>query len=158
MLLSNIPIQILDDALEKIKWYCFRWRIEIFHKILKSGLKVEACRLESAERLIRYLTVMSIVAWRIHWLTLIARVAPTLTAQLFLDKLEWKILFKKIHPQKEIPDQPPSIEQITIWIAQLGGFLARKGDGKPGIIHMWRGLNKFAHIIEGVQLARNIYG
>jgi len=158
MLLTNIPIHTLDEALEKINWYCLRWRIEIFHKILKSGLKVEACRLETKERLIRYLTVMSIVAWRIYWLTLIARVAPTLTAQIFLDDLEWKILFKKFYPHNDIPKHPPSIEQVIIWIAQLGGFLARKHDGKPGIIHIWRGLRTLASIIEGVQIAKSIYG
>ena len=53
MLLSNIHIITFSDALEKISWYCLRWRIETFHKILKSGLKVEDCRLETADRLIR---------------------------------------------------------------------------------------------------------
>ncbi|OGF62156.1 MAG: transposase, partial [Candidatus Fischerbacteria bacterium RBG_13_37_8] len=71
MLLTNIPILIAEDAVEKITWYCLRWRIEILHKILKSGLQVEECRLSTSERLIRYLAVMSIVAWRIFWLTLI---------------------------------------------------------------------------------------
>jgi hypothetical protein len=158
MLLTNITIHGFDEALEKIKWYCLRWRIEVFHKILKSGLKVEACRLETSERLIRYLTVMSIIAWRIYWITLIARVAPASTGLIVFNDLEWKILFKKIYPHNEIPKNPPCIEKILIWIAQLGGFLARKNDGKPGIIHVWRGLNKFANIMEGVQIARNIYG
>lgn len=158
MLLTNIPIHTFDDALEKIKWYCLRWRIEIFHKILKSGLKVEACRLETKERLIRYLTVMSIVAWRIYWVTLFARVAPASTARIFLDDQEWKILYKKFNPYGEIPTNPPSMEQVLIWIARLGGFLARKNDGKPGIIHVWRGLKKFANIIEGFQIAKSIYG
>jgi len=65
MLITNIPIKTFKEALEKIRWYCYRWRIEIFHKILKSGLKVEDCRLSTSERLSRYLALMSIVAWRI---------------------------------------------------------------------------------------------
>lgn len=62
MLLTNINVNNVEEAIEKVKWYCLRWRIEIFHKILKSGLKVEECRLGTAERLMRYLTVMSIIA------------------------------------------------------------------------------------------------
>ena len=101
---------------------------------------------------------MSIVAWRVFWVTLIARVSPTSTALLFLDDLEWKILFSKFCPNKKIPKKAPEIKQIIIWIAQLGGFLARKGDKYPGIIYIWRGLKKFANMLEGVQITRNIYG
>ncbi len=158
MLLSNIPILTFTDAIEKICWYCLRWRIEVFHKILKSGFKVEDCRLETADRLTRYLTTISIVAWRVFWITLIARVSPTSTALLFLDDIEWKILFSKFCPNKKFPQKAPEIKQIVIWIAQLGGFLARKGDKNPGIIYIWRGLKKFANMIEGVKIARNIYG
>lgn len=158
MLLYNLPIKNFKEALEKIKWYCIRWRIEVFHKILKSGLKVEDCRLSTADRLIRYLTLMSIVAWRIFWITLIARVAPDDSCLLFLNNIEWKILFSKHNQNKKIPKKPPSVKEAVKWIAQLGGFLARKGDGDPGITHVWRGLKKFSNFIEGVELLKNTYG
>jgi len=158
MLITNIKIDTLDQAVEKIKWYCLRWRIEIFHKILKSGLKVEDCRLETGNRLIRYLSVMSIVAWRIHWLTLISRIFPDLSCLIFLKENEWKILYVKYRKNKKLPEKPPTIKQCVIWIAMLGGFLARKCDNDPGIIHIWRGLKSFAKILEGVSLARDIYG
>jgi hypothetical protein len=158
MLLYNLPINNFEDALEKIRWYCLRWRIEVFHKVLKSGLKVEDCRLSTADRLIRYLTLMSIVAWRIFWITLVARAAPNASCLLFLSNTEWKILFSKRHRNKKIPEQPPSVEEVVRWIAQLGGFLARKGDKSPGITHIWRGLKKFTDLIEGVNIARDICG
>ena len=156
--LTNIPIQNIDQALEKIEWYCLRWRIETWHKIIKSGLKVEDCRLSTSERLIRYLAVMSIVAWRIFWITLVARVSPNVPCYLFLNDIEWKILFSKLNHGKNIPGHPPTVKQSVIWIAQLGGFLSRKGDNEPGITYIWRGLNKFSAILEGVELAKNIYG
>ena len=71
MLLTDLPVTDFDEAIEKVRWYCLRWRIEVFHKILKSGLKVEQCRLQTADGLIRYLTVMSIIAWRIYRIELI---------------------------------------------------------------------------------------
>jgi len=51
MLLTNSPIATFDDACEKVRWYSLRWRIEMYFKVLKSGFRVEACRLGSAERL-----------------------------------------------------------------------------------------------------------
>jgi len=158
MLITNIQIQNREQALEMVAWYCLRWRIETWHKVLKSGLQVEECRLSTSERLIRYLAVMSIVAWRIYWVTLIARVSPDASCQIFLSEFEWKILsakFAKTENQKQIA---PTLQQSIRWIAQLGGFLARKGDKQPGIIHIWRGLKKFSAMLEGAALAKEIYG
>ncbi len=158
MLLTNIPILTFEEAVEKMKWYCLRWRIEVYFKVIKSGFKVEDCRLERSERLIRYLAVVSIVAWRVYWLTLVSRTAPNIPALLFLNDFDWKILFAKFNPSKKIPKCPPTMKQITIWIAQLGGFLARKGDGEPGVTHIWQGLKKLANMIEGARMFKNICG
>jgi hypothetical protein len=92
MLLTNLPVDHYKDAVEKVNWYCLRWKIEIFHKILKSGLHVEKCRLGTAQRLIRYLTVMSIIAWRIFFMTLLARTNPELPCTVLLSEGEWKVL------------------------------------------------------------------
>jgi hypothetical protein len=153
MLLTTIHILNIQEALEKIKWYCLRWRIEVFHKILKSGLKVEECRLSTAARLTRYLAVMSIVAWRIYWVTLIARLDPHAPCTLFLNELEWKILFSKVNRKNNVPVKTPTVKQSVTWIAQLGGFLARKSDKDPGITHVWRGIKKFTALLEGVEMA-----
>ncbi len=133
MLLSNISIDTLDQAIEKIRWYCLRWRIEVFHKVLKSGLNVENCRLQTANRLIRYLSVTSIVAWRIFWLTLVSRVSPNISCEIFLDAEEWRILYARYNKNKPTPKRPPTLNQCVRWIAKLGGFLGRKSDGEPGI-------------------------
>ena len=154
MLITNMNIENYQDALEKVIWYCLRWRIESWHKILKSGLKVENCRLSTADRLMRYLAVMSIVAWRIFWVTLNARTTPDAPATTFLTNIECNILaakFPKVIQKKQIP----TFSQAVNCIARLGGFLGRKNDGEPGITHMWRGLKKFAAMIEGVEMFDN---
>jgi len=155
---TNIPIHNYEDAIEKVNWYCLRWRIEIYFKVIKSGFNVEHCRLEAADRLIRYLSVVSIVAWRIFWLTLVSRVLPHGLASDFLSKDEWQVLFAKFNPADKIPKKPPSLKKATIWIAQLGGFLARKGDGSPGIIHILRGLKRLSDMMVGMRLYSSIYG
>jgi hypothetical protein len=158
MLHTNIPINTYNDAIEKIKWYCLRWRIEVYFKVIKSGFHVERCRLETADRLIRYLAVISIVAWRVYWLTLVSRTSPSTPIADFLCEDEWKILFIKFNPRSKIPKHPPSLKTVIIWVAQLGGFLARKGDGSPGITHIWRGLEKLYDMVTGARLYGDICG
>ena len=158
MLHTNIPVMNYDEAIEKINWYCLRWRIEVYFKVIKSGFNVERCRLETADRLIRYLAVISIVAWRVLWLTLVTRTSPSTSIDEFLSEDEWKILFVKFNPGSRIPKRPPSLKMAIIWVARLGGFLARKGDGSPGIIYIWRGLQKLFDMITGARLFGHIYG
>lgn len=158
MLITNIPVLNREQAIEKIEWYCLRWRIETWHKVLKSGLQIENCRLSTSERLIRYLSVMSIVAWRIFWITLVARVSPDSSVNLLLNESEWKLLAAKFSKTGKQKLQKPTLEQAIRWIAQLGGFLARKSDKQPGITHIWRGMKKFSAMLEGAALSRDIYG
>lgn len=112
MLLTNLPVSTFEEAVEKVSWYCLRWKIEILHKISKSGLKVEECRLGTAERLMRYLTVMSIIAWRIFFITSIARTNPTLPCTALLAEEEWKVLYVKIH-RKPCPNIAPTIKEAV---------------------------------------------
>jgi cytochrome c oxidase subunit IV len=153
MLLTNLPVMSYEDAYEKVLWYCLRWRIEMYFKVLKSGFMVESCRLGHADRLAKYLTVMSIVAWRLFMITLISRTDPTTSCSTFLTDQEWKVLFLHTNKNKTIPKKPPSIGIVVIWIAKLGGYLARKSDGPPGTITLWRGWKRLADLTEGLKLA-----
>ncbi|MBN2285241.1 MAG: IS4 family transposase [Tissierellales bacterium] len=153
MLLTNLPVTSHEEAYEKIMWYCLRWRIEMYFKVLKSGFMVESCRLGNADRLAKYLTVMSIVAWRLFMITLIARTDPNTSSSVFLTDQEWKVLFLHTNKKKAIPKKPPSIGIVVIWIAKLGGYLARKSDGPPGTLTLWRGWKRLTDLTEGLKLA-----
>ena len=153
MLLTNLPVASFDEACEKVRWYALRWRIEMYFKVLKSGFRVEACRLASAERLTRYLTVMSVVAWRLFMITLIARTDPAMPCTKFLTKQEWRVLYLKAKKGRDPPATPPTIGEAVSWIAELGGYLARKGDGPPGTMTLWRGWKRLSDLTEGWNLA-----
>jgi hypothetical protein len=47
-LMTNLPITSRREAIEKLNWYAMRWKIETFHKILKSGCKAEEPKLRTA--------------------------------------------------------------------------------------------------------------
>jgi hypothetical protein len=148
LLLTNVAIATWQDATERIGWYCLRWLIESWHKILKSGCTVEDCRLESAERLKPYLTLMSIIAWRLFWLTHINRQLPDASCTMILADHEWKALYTTIYRRVLLPPTPPTVRQAVRWIAQLGGFLGRKGDGEPGITTIWRGWSRLTDLAD----------
>ena len=156
MLLTNLPINNFEEAVEKVKWYCLRWRIEVFHKILKSGFKVEECRLGTGERLMRYLTVMSVIAWRMFFITLIARASPDIPCTTLLAEEEWRVLYVRIHKVAPPSNIIPTIKDAIIWVAKLGGYLARKNDQAPGPIVLWRGWQHLFDLTQGWQIANSI--
>jgi hypothetical protein len=139
LLLTNTTVTSFEEAYRVIGWYCGRWQIEVFHKVLKSGCRVEACRLETADRLYRFVALMSVIAWRLHWMTYINRCQPDLPCTVALTTIEWEALYMRIHKSSRLPDTVPTIHQAVRWIAQLGGFLGRKSDGEPGVTTLWRG-------------------
>ena len=139
LLLTNTIVNDFSQALQVIEWYCCRWQIEVFHKIIKSGCRVEDCRLQTATRLQNYIALMSVVAWRLQWLTYINRTNPQEPCTAVLTPIEWQALYMRIHKTSVLPASPPSTHQAIRWIAQLGGFLGRKSDGEPGIVVIWRG-------------------
>jgi hypothetical protein len=98
---------------------------------------------------------MSIVAWRLFMITLIARTNPSTPCTELVADYEWKVLFAKVNKGKELPKRTPTIGDVVIWIARLGGFLARKGDGMPGTITLWRGWKRLTDLTEGWNLAIN---
>ena len=146
LLLTNVPVYSFEDAVERVKWYRCRWHIEVYFKVLKSGCKVEDCRLQTAERLKRYLTLSSVIAWRLYWLTHINRHYPNAPCITILTQYEWQALYATIHRSTVLPQEIPTVRQAVRWIAQLGGFLGRKRDGEPGVTVIWRGWQRLNDI------------
>lgn len=146
LLLTTVPVTSFDDAVERIQWYCQRWQIEIFHKILKSGCRIEQAQLASDQRLKPLIALFSIIAWRLFWMTWLARTNPDAPATTLLAPHELQALYTFLHKQPLPPTLTPTVHQATRWIAQLGGFLARKHDGDPGVTVLWRGWQRLADI------------
>lgn len=152
LLLTTLPIDRFEQAWQYVQWYSLRWLIERFHFTLKSGCRIEQLQLETAERLLKALATYSVVAWRLMWLTYCARLSPDDSCETVLQTAEWKLLRRKFEP-KNRSQRPPTNRQAVRWIAQLGGFLARNGDGEPGLKTLWRGIGVLHHLLEGAQIA-----
>jgi hypothetical protein len=147
ILLTDGPIERAEEAIECVQQYATRWVIEEFHKGLKSGLGAERLQLESAERLFAALALMSIVALRLlhlkEWLRFQAE-APAAEAR--LDPLEQHLL--AVHAQRPLH----TVRDVALALGRLGGHLGRKGDGMPGWITLWRGMQRLHAMALGAQL------
>jgi hypothetical protein len=146
LLLTTLSVTSLAQALQCIHWYSYRWLIERYHFVLKSGCTLEELQLETQKRLERALATYSLVAWRLLWLTYEARRNPDAPCDQMLQPHEWQSLYCTIHRDATPPPEPPTLHQAVRWIAQLGGFLARKRDGEPGVKTIWRGLTRLNDI------------
>jgi len=144
-LLTTLEVQSVNDVLQYIKWYTYRWLIERFHYVLKSGTKIEELQLAQAPSLQKAIAVYSIAAFRIMQLVYQSRHHPNVTCEVILTSTQWKTLYILIHMKKEIPIQPPTLYQAVMWIGRLGGHLGRKSDGPPGLKTVWLGYQKLCN-------------
>jgi hypothetical protein len=147
-LLTSVPVTSAEDALERLDWYAARWSIEQWHKILKSGCNIEMRQLESLDRLERLISVYAVIAWRILYATLLARIVPDLACTAVLADDEWEALYCRIHRTPAPPATPPPLRDAVRWIARLGGFLGRNSDGEPGSKTLWQGFQELIPMTE----------
>lgn len=101
MLLTDLPVNQLTQAWEKVAWYCRRWSIEEWHRVLKSICRIEQREFKTAEHLQRALAFDLIMAWRILALVKLGRAVPNVPAALLYTPEELEVLTravkKKLH-------------------------------------------------------------
>ena len=156
-LITNLSVNTLQEAIEKINWYAMRWKIETFHKILKSGCKAEESKLRTADRLAKLISVFCILSWRIFWMTMVNRAVLNASPMLALTSLEIDLL-DKLDKQNNGHKNKKNLSYYIIQIAKLGGYLSRSNDGPPGNIVMWRGLSRLTDIRLGFDFALKLVG
>ena len=155
-LMTNLPVHSRKDAVEKLAWYAMRWRIETFHKILKSGCRAEASRLRTAQRIVNLIAVFCVLSWRIFWMTMMNRLAPAASPLVALTEVETQLL-DTLLPERPIC-RKATLSTYLIKIARLGGYLARANDSPPGNIVMWRGLSRLTDIELGFLMGVELCG
>jgi hypothetical protein len=135
-LLTNLPVTSLPSAIEKLDWYALRWKIEVFHKILKSGCKAEHSKLRSSERLVNLIAIFCIIGWRIFWLTMLQRIEPKLSPAIALNPTELKLLDELVKTKPRSRRKKVTVSAYLLKVAKLGGYLARASDPPPGNLVM----------------------
>lgn len=142
LLLTTREVRTFAEAVEKLDWYSCRWGIEVYHRTLKSGCKIEERQLGNADRIEACLAIDLMIAWRICYLTKLGREVPDVPCTVYFEEAEWRALVAYKTQNSTPPAQPPSLREATRMVASLGGFLGRNGDGEPGTKPLWLGLQR----------------
>ena len=154
LLLTTFPVQSYDDAVEVIRGYSQRWRVEEHHKTWKSCCRVEETQLRDFESIVLWATILASVAIRIERLKYMARVQPDRPAdtELSRDELDAVILLSRT-PDYEVGDTP-SVGIVMRWIADLGGYTGKSSGGPPGSIVLARGLRRVEVAMQLIDILR----
>jgi len=157
-LVTDLPIRSRKDAIEKLNWYAMRWKIETFHKILKSGCKAEDVKLRTAERIVNMIAVLCILSWRVFWMTMLRRALPDAAPEMALTATEIYLLDQLVNDKPNARPSGNAVSLYLIKLARLGGYLARAKDPPPGNTVMWRGLSRLTDIQLGFILGTQLVG
>jgi hypothetical protein len=143
ILLTSLPVETLAQAKAVLERYLCRWEIELFHKVLKSGCKLEALQQRYDFSLKPTIIVCMIIAWRILYATRLGRVCPELPCEVMFDRSEWEPVVVVLKGRAALKS-PPTLGEMIILIAKLGGYLGRKNDPPPGSKCLWVGMARMA--------------
>ena len=157
LLLTTLEVNSFEDAIEKLDWYSLRWGIEVYHKTLKSGCKIEQRQFGKADSIQACLAIDMVIAWRIFHLTKLGRETPDVPCTVFFEEAQWKALVAYKNQNPVPPDDPPTLGQAIDMVASLGGFLGRKSDGPPGTKTLWLGLQHLDDLTEMWKICINSF-
>jgi hypothetical protein len=141
LLLSSLPMDTSEAVRQVVQYYCVRWMIEVFFRVLKSGCRVEERRFEELDRWLTCLAVYLVVAWRTLYVCRLGRGCPDLNCEAVFEPAEWKSVWKVVR-REDPPAEPPSLGTVVLLVAQLGGYVNRKRSDPPGPQTVWMGLQR----------------
>jgi hypothetical protein len=140
VLLTSKPVETFEDACRMIKIYLRRWDIEVFHRVLKTGCRVEKIQLKQADALVKALMLYVVIAWRILYLTHLGRCCPELPCGMVFEASEWKSACAVV--KRPVEAGEPTLGEFIGIVGKLGGHLGRKCDGPPGPQRIWVGMGR----------------
>jgi hypothetical protein len=149
VLLSTLPVQEDAEALALVDYYAFRWLIERFHFVLKSGCGFENLQLDTFATLQKAISLYSIVAWRILYLTYLSRQLPTTPVEEILCPTEKQLL------QLASGQAITTVQEASRALAKIGGFVSVPSAPVAGVKSLWIGFRKLQDMLAGFLLAQS---
>lgn len=143
VLLTTLPVATYEQAVEWLEVYLCRWEIELLHRVLKSGCKVEEIQQRFDFRIEPVVVLYLIVAWRLLYLMRLGRACPDLPCDLVFEESEWKAVVVVLKGRPALA-QKPTLGEMVHMVAELGGYVRRKNDPQPGMKSMWIGFMQVA--------------
>jgi hypothetical protein len=155
VLLTSYPVECFEDARKILNLYVARWDIEVFHRVLKTGCKIEHLRFKDREAFEPALACNMIVAWRLQYLVHLGRQCPELPCSSVFAEEEWRAAVavdRKVADPSKLAE--PSLCELIVIIARFGGHLGRKNDAPPGAQCIWIGLTRVRDFAIAIEVCR----
>ncbi len=152
-LLTTVPVTC-DADVQVLTWYRLRWRIEDWHRVLKTGCRVEYLGHRTEDRLERAVTMQAVIAWRLLTMTLLGRETPELSATLLFTDLEIRVL--RVLARHRNWEGPATLGATVLTLARLGGHLARNHDPPPGPTTLWEGYSRLGERVAAYETLRDL--
>ena len=161
MLLTSEAVETFEDACERVDWYGLRWLIEEWHRVEKTGCRLETSQLKTAEAIERWAALVAITAIRLLQLRDLAQTSVGEQAEdssspandpAVLQRLvprTWLLIVARLAKRDA---QTLTPHQFWLRIAKRGGFIGRKSDGQPGWMTIWRGWYDVMMMVQGAEL------
>jgi hypothetical protein len=147
ILITTMPVSTPAEACQMVRYYAQRWVIERWHFTLKSGCQVERLQIDDAASLQHALAVYGVVAWRLLWMTHLARTEPEQPAEAVVGPEERCVLEAAL--RRPVRTTREAIRAV----AKLGGFAGAPSQGEPGVKSLWLGWRQLEAMVEGYRLA-----
>ena len=151
ILVTSLPVDTIEQVEQVIQYYCVRWMIEVFFRVLKTGCRIESRPFEEIDELLSCLAVYLIVAWRTLYVCRLGRSCPDINCEVVFEPAEWKSVWKVVR-REDPPREPPPLGVMVRLDAQLGGFVNRKRSDQPGPQTIWIGLQRMHNFALGWEL------
>lgn len=163
ILLTSEAVGTFEQACQRVDWYACRWIIEEWHKVVKTGCRLEASQLKDIEALSCLAAFVAVIGVRLLQVRDLAQTtldqdaddpsspANQPSALAALVPTVWRIIVAR---QARCPVQRLSPRLFWLTIAKRGGYLARKRDGPPGWQTIWKGWSDFMLMVLGAELYR----
>ena len=129
--------------------------IEVFFRVFKQGCQIERLRLQTKPRLVNALAIYLIVAWRIHTITMLSRATPAVSCEVVCEPQEWQTIYTMQYRRRPL-QEPPPLRELVRGLARFGGFLARTGDGEPGVQTLWQGYQRLQDFLYALKTYRAV--
>ena len=146
LLITNLPVEGEQDVLRIIAIYRRRWLIEDYHKVLKTGFRIEDTQLKQASRILALFGLVGVVATQLLAMREYCRLSPTTPVEKAVPKRWIMLIERKLNVKLE------TVRDFWRCLGRLGGFIGRKSDGEPGWQTIWTGYSRFRDMLEGADL------
>lgn len=155
VLFTSLPLDSVEDAMQVIHWYMLRWRIEVFHYILKQGCSIEKLQLKEPTALQNAIATYSLLSMQILQLRYWQDAAPEAPMQASgFDVKAYRAaaiyLNRWAGASYDTEKKQPTVADFIKVVGQLAGNMLWKN--RPiGVKHLWTGLRELQVILNAFE-------